>query len=431
MVPELSKLLGSSAVKAGFAPDPHAAQLLTRPVLQRARAYLEEHDARTLEEQVALTEIPAPPFAEQERSAYMAELMDRSGLDVIDTDGAGNVVAWLPTSSPWTPGADASAPLVVSAHLDTVFPAETDVTVRREGDLLIGPGISDDARGLTALLALSRAVADGRIEFATPVLVVATVGEEGAGNLRGVRALLEPEGFLGGRCRAFVSLDGAGMRRIVNVGLGSLRYRATVRGPGGHSWVDYGLPNPIHALARALDNLTRVPLPTEPTTTLSIGRWGGGTSVNAIPTEAWVEFEVRSEAEVELSRMDLEIRSILDRVVAPQTADPRRPRLELEIEPLGRRPAGATSERHPLVQAAVRATTALGETAELGISSTDANLPMSLGVPAITIGAGGEAGQAHTTAEWFRNRRGPDGILRALLTLILADEALSNVRPHR
>lgn len=425
MVPELSKILRAPPrTSAPPAPDPHATRLLAEPGLRHAWAYLQEHDARTLDEQVALTEVPAPPFAESERGRFMADLMSASALEVLETDPVGNVVGWLPSSAPWSSEAGAPAPLVIAAHLDTVFPADTDVTVRGEDDRLIGPGISDDARGLAALLALSRAVAAGSIEFQTPVLAVATVGEEGAGNLRGVRALLGRDGTLGGRCRGFMSLDGAGTRRIVNVGLGSLRYRATVRGPGGHSWVDYGLPNPIHALARALDNLTRVPLPTEPTTTLSVGRWGGGTSVNAIPTEAWVEFEVRSEAEVELSRMDLEIRSILDRVVAPRTADPRGPHLELEIEPLGRRPAGATSEQHPLVQAAVRATTALGEAPELGISSTDANLPMSLGIPAITIGAGGEAGQAHTASEWYRNTRGPEGILRALLTLVLADQAL-------
>lgn len=349
----------------------------------------------------------------------MQRLMEEAGLEQLSCDAVGNVVGWFPGSRPWSAGSS-HPPLVVSAHLDTVFPPGMPIEVVREGNLLRGPGIADDARGLASLLALVRAAQSARIDFDAPLLVVATVGEEGTGDLRGVRHLFSERGALRSGCAAFLSLDGAGIRRIVNVGLGSLRYRATVRGPGGHSWVDYGTPNPIHALARALDNLTRVPLPAVPTTTLSIGRWGGGTSVNAIPTEAWVEFEVRSEAEVELSRMDLEIRSILDRIVVRDLHD-RGAGLELTLDRLGRRPAGGTAPHHPVVEAALAATRALGVDPELALSSTDANLPMSLGVPAITLGAGGNAGQAHTPDEWYRNEKGPDGIARALLTLLLLD----------
>jgi acetylornithine deacetylase/succinyl-diaminopimelate desuccinylase-like protein len=426
MFSDLSKiLLGGVDIASRARSDPRAERLLATPAVQRARVHLESTDARTLEEQIALTEIPAPPFEEALRGQHMAGLMAASGLNVLTTDDVGNVIAHAPGSPRFVGPGSGGRPIVVSAHLDTVFPAGTNTRVTRDGDRLLGPGISDDARGLAALLALSRACLAAGLEFSAPILVVATVGEEGAGDLRGVRHLFSDDGVLSGGCTCFFSLDGAGMRRIVNGGLGSLRYRATVRGPGGHSWVDFGLPNPIHALARAIDHITGVPLPAQPATTLSVGRWGGGTSVNAIPTEAWVEFEVRSEAEVELSRMDLEVRSILDRAVRPQSPDPRRPRLTLDIETLGRRPAGSTSERHPLVQAAISATTALGERPELGISSTDANLPMSMGVPAITLGVGGEAGQAHTTGEWYRNTRGPDGLLRALLAILLADEALA------
>lgn len=413
-----------SAASAG-GTDSRAARLLEDGAVLRGLRLLRETDDRTLDEQTALATVPAPPFGESERGRLMARLMEDSGLDVLATDPVGNVVSRLPASGDWTPDRPGDPPLVVSAHLDTVFPAGTDTRVRRTGDLLRGPGISDDARGLAALLALGRALGGAGLSTRAPLLLVATVGEEGAGDLRGVRHLFSPEGLLADGCLGFISLDGAGLRRIVNGGLGSLRYRATVRGPGGHSWVDYGTPNPIHALTRALDNLTRVPLPRTPVTTLSIGRWGGGTSVNAIPTEAWVEFEVRSEAEVELSRMDLEIRSILDRVVAVPGPDGPNPVLSLEIETLGRRPAGGTSPHHPLVQAAVAATEALGAAPELGVSSTDANLPMSLGVPAITLGAGGDAGQAHTPDEWYRNVDGPEGVFRALLTVLLADEALA------
>lgn len=407
----------------GTALDGRAVQLLASPPLQRAREHLDVHDEATLADQMELVAIPAPPFGEGARGEEMARRMDRAGLELLGTDREGNVVARFPGSGPWGPAAGA-LPLVVSAHLDTVFPDGSEIRVTRSGDRLQGPGISDDGRGLAALLALARAAGAAGVTFRAPLVVVATVGEEGAGDLRGVRHLFSADGALARGARAFLSLDGAGLRRIVTTGLGSLRYRVTVRGPGGHSWVDYGTPNPIHALARALDNLTRVPLSDTPATTLSIGRWGGGTSVNAIPTDAWVEFEVRSEAEVELSRMDLEIRSILDRIPEPTPNGAVAEGLRLEIETLGRRPAGGTSPHHPLVQAALAATSALSSDPELGTASTDANLPMSLGIPALTLGAGGEAGSAHTPSEWYRNVRGPDGILRALLTLLLADEGL-------
>lgn len=420
MFHDFSRLLRTDAAPVGSPElDARALHWIEHPGYLQARRHLQATDARTLDEQAELTAIPAPPFHESERGRAMAGMMRDSGLEVLDIDAVGNVVAWLPRSGRWTPGESAPAPLVVSAHLDTVFPPGTPIRVEREGDLLRAPGIADDARGLTALLALSRAAGEARLEFAAPLLVVATVGEEGAGDLRGVRHLFSTRGALRAGCAAFLSLDGAGLRRIVNVGLGSLRYRATVRGPGGHSWVDYGTPNPIHALARALDNLTRVPLPRTPPTTLSIGRWGGGTSVNAIPTEAWVEFEVRSEAEVELSRMDLEIRSILDRVSGTDPGG--RGVLELTLDRLGHRPAGGTAPHHPVVESALAATRALGVSPELSVSSTDANLPMSLGIPAITLGAGGDGGQAHTPEEWYRNVKGPDGIARALLTLLLLD----------
>lgn len=419
MFADLSHLMrGRAAPHETTALDERAVSILQHPSFTRARHHLEATDERTLADQAGLTSVPAPPFHEEARARAMERRMAEAGLERVERDAAGNVVAWYPGSGPWTPGAP--NPLVLSAHLDTVFPPGTPIEVVWEGDLLRGPGIADDARGLAALLALVRAAGAAHIKFEAPLLVIATVGEEGAGDLRGVRHLFSPKGALREGCAAFLSLDGAGVRRIVNGGLGSLRYRATVRGPGGHSWVDYGTPNPIHALARALDNLMRVPLPTVPTTTLSIGRWGGGTSVNSIPTEAWVEFEVRSEAEVELSRMDLEIRSILDRIVVREIRD-RRPGLELTLDRLGRRPAGGTAPDHPIVESAMAATRALGADPELAISSTDANLPMSLGVPAITLGAGGDAGQAHTPDEWYRNVKGPDGIARALLTLLLLD----------
>lgn len=394
--------------------DPRVLALLQRADVVGARRHIYEDDARTLREQRELTEIPAPPFGEAARSARMAEMMSAAGLRRTTADDLGNVVGW------WGP--ESGAPLVVSAHLDTIFPDGTNVRVRSEGDRLIGPGISDDGRGLAALLALARALVHAGSTLARPILFAATVGEEGEGDLRGVRHLFR-RGGPAERARAFVSLDGAGLSRIVTGGLGSRRFRLTVRGPGGHSWVDWGTPNPIHALGRAVAAFTELQLAQEPRTTLSVGRWSGGTSVNAIPQDAWVELEVRSQSVGELDRLDARIRqSAYDALADVNRNTNGRGRAELAIEVIGDRPAGATDSEEPLVRAALAATRAVGAEPELAVSSTDANIPMSLGIPAVTMGAGGEAGLAHTTDEWYRNEGGPEGILRALLTVLRAVE---------
>ena len=392
--------------------DPRIRALLDRADVARARTHIYEDDARTIREQTELTEIPAPPFGEGPRGRRMAALMAEAGLERVETDSVGNVHGW------WGPAS--GAPVVLSAHLDTIFPAGTDVRVRRSGDRLVGPGISDDGRGLAALLALARAFVHARPALARPVLFVATVGEEGEGDLRGARHLFRADGPARG-AHAFLSLDGAGLSRIVSGGLGARRFRITVRGPGGHSWVDWGTPNPIHALAHAVAGFTELALAHEPRTTLSVGRWAGGTSVNAIPQDAWVELEVRSESLVEIDRLDARIRGGAATALAGANASANgRGRAELGIEVIGDRPAGATDPQHPLVRAAIAATHTVGGVPELTVSSTDSNIPMSLGIPAITLGAGGEAGLAHTSAEWYRNEGGPDGIVRGLLTVLLS-----------
>ncbi|MSR35839.1 MAG: M20/M25/M40 family metallo-hydrolase [Gemmatimonadetes bacterium] len=392
--------------------DPTMAALLERADVACARTMIYEDDGLTLRQQRELTEIAAPPFGEGPRSERMAELMAAAGLERTERDALGNVVAW------W--GRASRAPLVVSAHLDTIFPQGTDVRVRQDGDRWIGPGISDDGRGLAALLALARALANGGIRPHRPILFAATVGEEGEGDLRGVRYLFR-RGGPAAEAAAFISLDGAGLSRIVTGGLGSRRFRLTVRGPGGHSWVDWGTPNPIHALGRAVAAFTELALAQEPRTTLSVGRWSGGTSVNAIPQDAWVELEVRSQSLAEIDSLDARIRQSADDALANvnQSANGRG-RVQLAVEVIGDRPAGETETGAPLVRAAMAATQAVGAAPELAVSSTDANIPMSLGIPAVTMGAGGEAGLAHTTDEWFRNKGGPEGILRALLTVLRA-----------
>lgn len=424
------------------APRHHPSDPPSAPELERAAGRLlgthaalirlvHETDERTLRDQMAVTAIPAPPFGEETRAAWMAERLRDYGATRVGIDDTGNVVGWLSGTDPAAP------PIVVSAHLDTVFPADTDVAPRREGDRIAAPGISDDGRGLAALLTLTRILASGPVTTAAPVLLAATVGEEGIGDLRGVRGL-----FANGPARhaaAFISLDGAGVTRIVNSGIGSRRCRYRVRGPGGHSWVDWGRPNPIEILGRALAAL---PLSDEMprATTWSAGRIGGGTSINAIPEEAWVEVEVRAERAGDLARADSRVRRAFERAVADANRTAHRAGVDgnhpersarLEIESIGDRPAGVTPPGSLLVRAAVSATRVLDLPVELATSSTDANVPMALGVPAVTIGAGGEAQGAHTLGEWYRNTLGPEGVVRALLTLLLWDEAAAGRRLTR
>lgn len=378
-----------------------------RRAVGSAMQYVHHRDEETLASQIELSEIPAPPFEEAARATRMAGMMEEAGLRDVRTDEVGNVVADSDHASD-------DPPLIVAAHLDTIFPAGTDVSVTRAADVLRGPGISDDARGLAVLLALARALDDAEIRTRRPLLFVATVGEEGAGDLRGVKYLFGPTGE-GRTGSAFISVDGGGLERIVIRGLGSRRFRIVARGPGGHSWVDWGIPNPIHALATVAAELTALDLPSEPPTTLTVARWGGGKSINAIPQEAWIELDTRSESGDRLEDLEATIRDCVARHSISPFHD-----LSFEVVTIGRRPAGATAAGDPLVAAAFAATRNQGKEPLLAASSTDANIPMSMGIPAITIGGGGEAGQAHTTGEWYRNREGPEGVIRALLTVLLA-----------
>lgn len=392
------------------------AALLTHPAVVRAVACVRTQDERTLTHQVELSQIAAPPFGESARGRRTAELMGEEGLVRVATDEVGNVLGWMDarrTSGAADSGRLASGALVLSAHLDTVFPEGTDVTVHRDGDVLRGPGICDDARGLATLLALARALGTAGVRTARPILFAATVGEEGIGDLRGVRYLFGQTGAARSAA-GFVSLDGAGIERVVVRGLGSRRFRITATGPGGHSWVDFGTPNPIHALAGVAERLASLSLSADPPTTLTLARWGGGTSVNAIPQEAWIEIDTRCEDERRLADGERELSAL---VAEASIAEPG---LAFEVRSLGTRPAGATPLDTPLVQATLAATRAVGGTPDLAVASTDANVPMSLGVPAVTVGCGGDAGKTHTTDEWYRNVRGVEGVLRALYLTLLA-----------
>ena len=389
--------------------DLHA--LLRHPGLQHARARVHETDEITLREQVELVRIPAPSFAEAARAEYVRLRFEELGLEEVAADAAGNLLARLPgTASPAAP------PVMVSAHLDTVFPADTDLTPRVEGERIHAPGITDNARGLAGLLAVARILAEARLRTRRPLVLAATVGEEGIGDLRGVKHLFrEGSPFRG--AAAFVSLDGSGIGRVVHRAVGSHRLRATVTGPGGHSWADRGLASPVQAVAAAVTALRAIRPPATARAALTVARIGGGTSINSIPAEAWLEVDLRAESPAPLARMAAEVRAALRAAVDEESRARRRGTspLELAVEVIGDRPSGETDPRSPLVHAALEITRMLGERAELAASSTDANVPIALGIPAITIGAGGESGGVHTTGEWYANRGGPAGIERALL----------------
>jgi tripeptide aminopeptidase len=388
--------------------DPITA-LLEHPRIADARAAIETSDAETLALQSAVSAIASPTGLESRRAAWLADRFRDAGLAGVRLDDAGNVHGWL--------GERSRGPAVVlAAHLDTVFGSEVDVTVRRERDgvRLEGPGISDNARGLAALVALARALSRASVPLSRPVLFAGTVGEEGSGDLRGVRHLFGVKDFTP---HAMIAVDGAGVERIIHRGVGSVRMRARFRGPGGHSWAAFGVANAASAVGRAAAAVADLPIPREPPSSLSVVRLGGGTGLNSIPQEAWLDLDIRSESAEALAKLEGQVVAALERARDAENGrrTPGTPLLKVELEPLGRRPSGLTPRAHPLVQAALEANRALGLAHELAASSTDANLPMSLGIPAIALGAGGNAGDTHRTSEWYENTQGPLGIVRALL----------------
>jgi acetylornithine deacetylase/succinyl-diaminopimelate desuccinylase-like protein len=396
------------------APAQTIRQLATAPQVEQALRFFENSAGAITEEHIRLCEIPATPFAEQQRAEYLAERFRELGLHEVSIDEEGNCIGLYRGSS-------ATPLIVVSAHLDTVFPEGTDFTVRREGDRLLAPGIADDGCGLIALIAIVQAMRAAKIETDGSILFVGTVGEEGEGNLRGVRHLLTAGSWSKRKIDAFLSFDGPGVDRITNRALGSRRYRVEFNGPGGHSWGDFGLPNPVHALGRAISRLAAYPAPKDPRTTFNVGSIEGGTSVNAIPERAAMEVDLRSAGEAELKRLDAFFRRAMKEAAEDENAR-RRPGdapLKFQLELIGERPSGETPANSPLVKLAIESTKLLGVEPRLDQSSTDSNLPISLGIPAITLGAGGTSGSSHTLAEWYDPRDRDIGLQRGLL-LILA-----------
>ena len=380
--------------------------------LADARTRLAAADGAILRSQIVVSEIAAPTGSEHDRALWVADQFTRMGLSDVRTDSAGNVVGRRT-------GARQGPAVVVCAHLDTVFPAETEIRVRRDGSRLTGPGIADNGRGIAAMLAVAEQIDGTRLRTEMPIDFVGTTGEEGLGDLRGARAFF---GTARERPHAVVALDGAGDERVVHRGLSSRRYRVTFRGAGGHSWAAYGVANPVHAAAAAIAALRTVVLPREPRTTLSVGRIGGGIAVNAIPEEGWFELDLRSASPGLLNRFDAEVRAAVRDAVSSENT--RRsmpsPPLAATIEIIGERPGGETPANDPLVEAALLATRLVGREPELATASTDANVPISLAIPAIALGAGGRGGDTHTVAEWYDNTEGTIGLARALTVVVTA-----------
>jgi acetylornithine deacetylase/succinyl-diaminopimelate desuccinylase-like protein len=395
-----------------LAPEQIISELLQSARVREALQLFEARAVEITDEQAVICSIPAPPFGEAERAAYLCERFRALGLSEARVDEEGNCVALRQ-------GRTLSPLVVASAHLDTVFPAGTDFTVRREQHRLLAPGIADDGCGLAALVALLGALETCRIETEGSLLFVGTVGEEGEGNLRGARYLLT-QGEWAGRIDAFISFDGPGVDRITHAALGSHRYRVKLRGTGGHSWGDFGVVNPVHALGRAIARLASYPAPANPRTTFNVGRIEGGEGINVIPREAAMDVDLRSASAGELQRLDAFFRRAVREAADDENAGrrPNDPPLELDLKLIGERPSGETPTDAPIVRIAEEATLYFGYRPHLDRSSTDSNIAISMGLPAITLGTGGTSGNSHTLQEWFDPRGRETGLKRALLVML-------------
>ena len=388
-------LLPLGAAVAQQAPAVPAANAKVRQAMDIIRA----DNSWTVDQQVSICEIPAPPFKEEIRAAEYKRRLEALGLTNVRIDAEGNVIAERRGSG--------DGPVVVlSAHLDTVFPEETDVKVRHEGEVMHGPGIGDDCRGLAVVLAVARAMNQVQLQTHGTILFIGTVGEEGPGNLRGVRHLFEKE--LKDQVDYFISVDGTGLN-ITHAAVGSHRYRVTYSGPGGHSYGAFGMPNPIHAMGRAIAKISELQVPRSPRTTFSVGIVEGGTSVNSIAFSASFDVDMRSEEKAPLDALDAQFRAAVQEALEEERARwPQSQRgLEVKIDTIGIRPAGSQPDDAPIVVTAVNAGKELGFEPYLSPSSTDSNIPIAMGIPAITIDGGGQGRGSHSLDETYRD--GPEG----------------------
>jgi tripeptide aminopeptidase len=400
------------------------ASLCASPEVRTAFAWFRAQEPKFAQWQLELARIPAPPFGESARGAWVAEKFAELGLDPVHTDEVGNVFG--------THRGYGHGYVTLSAHLDTVFPAGTPLSVRQQGSRLYGPGVSDNGAGVIAMLAIAASLQTAGLRHALPLLFVGNVGEEGEGDLRGMRHIFSTPRWKESIHYSLV-LDGAGSDTIVSEALGSRRFEVIVRGPGGHSWSDFGAPNPIVVLARAVQSFAQTPVPTSPKTTFNVGVIRGGTSVNSIPESASMRVDIRSTSMAEMERLERALRYALDQAVEEENflTENRAPSrrqpfgLSCELVAIGNRPAGELHPNAYILQVLRAVDAQLGNAAQVQRASTDANIPLSLGREALAIGGGGTGGGAHTLQEWFDCSGRDLGLKRILLTLLgLAGRAL-------
>ena len=391
------------------AAEDSISRLAHDPSTVRALQWISSNASWVTQQQVHLTEIPAPEFNEAQRGQFLKQLFESTGLEV-RVDEIGNVIAERP-------GSDPKGVVVLAAHLDTVFPAGTDVSVKRSGDRLQAPGISDNGAGLAALVGIARALSESGIRTSKTIVLAGDVGEEGEGNLRGMRALVER---YGPRLSAVIAVDGPSAEHITTQGIASRRIEVTIIGPGGHSWSDFGVPNPITALSRGIVRFSAIRLPDNPRTSYNFGVIEGGQSVNSIPARAVAKVDLRSEDEKQLTRMENALRDAMQAGVKDEAYGARSAKdsIQVSFRSLGTRPAGTLPNNSLLLQTIRDVDRFLGNRSRLERSSTDANIPLSLGIPAVAIGAGGTGGGSHTLGEWYDASDRELGLKRLLLTAV-------------
>lgn len=399
-------------------PAPVAA-LMASPAYPKMRETLEREHDRTVEDIITLTQIPSPPFSETARANAYREMLRAHGLAEVEMDAIGNVMGIRR-------GIGNGPMVAVAAHLDTVFPAGTDVTVRREGTKLHAPGVGDDTRSLAVLLAFIRALDAANVRTASDILFVGDVGEEGLGDLRGIRHLFT-EGKYRDRIKAFFTVDSPDVEVIAVGGIGSKRYHVTFRGPGGHSFGAFGTVNPLYAMAQAMMELSRTHVPANPKTTFCASVVGGGTSINSIPSEVWMDVDLRSQSVDELGRLESRFHAIIEHAVAAENhaRAAQTGEVKAELKVVGDRPAGATPMDSDIVRLSTAAIAAHEFSPRHEFSSTDANIPMSLGIPAIKIGSGGSGGRGHSLDEWIDVEK--EASVRGMLAGLTAIVAVAGV----
>jgi tripeptide aminopeptidase len=398
-----------ATLSARATDDTAAGKIARDPGVARALDWITKNTTWVTEQQIRLTEIPAPEFNEAQRGLYLRQLFESAGLQV-RIDEIGDVIGERP-------GSDPQSVILLAAHLDTVFPAGTDVRVKRSGGRLLAPGISDNSCGLSAIVAIARALSESRLRTGKTIVFAGDVGEEGEGNLRGMRALIERYGT---RLAAVIAVDGPATEHITTQGIASRRIEVSITGPGGHSWSDFGAPNPITALSRGIVRFSAIRLPDTPRSSFNFGVIEGGQSVNSIPARATAKVDLRSENEDQLARMENALRDAMQAGARDEAAAARsgKDAGQVSFRSIGTRPAGALPDDSALLQAIRDADTILGNRSRLERSSTDANVPLSLGIPAVAIGGGGTGGGSHTLNEWYDPGGRDLGLKRLFLTAV-------------